>query len=650
MVLYIEELLQEREREKTIREQILDRIFSIISRISRDTPQGPVKNDFEVIDTEIGAEIDSKIDTGIDKEIDEKSIGKENECSEIFNALKILHEDITNILDERQNLVIQLRKKIKSLQKKDSTLKESKDKYRSLFNNIAEPIFIFDKESLRILDCNRIVFTQYGYSIEELKKMTPFGLHPVEDWGKIKKNILEKNINKTDTYKHLTKSGDRINVEILPDEITYEGKPAWLTIARDVTVRTRVEAKLKGAIEDAERAIKDAEQANVSSSHFLANMSHEIRTPMNGIIGITDLVLTTQLNPQQKEYLKLVKESASSLLVIINDILDISKIEAGKMNIELHKFNLIIPIKKVMDSFAIRAHKKHIKLAYDIRPDVPLNLMGDEGRFRQVLLNLIGNAIKFTHKGKVTVFVKKTRTSSKLQNNTAHEYVTLLFAVKDTGIGINFDKLNKIFDSFTQVDGTLTRNFGGTGLGLSISKQLIQLMGGSIEVESNKGKGSCFYFTLPFQIVKEADIHPLTEPPELPDSAQKGKKIAPGDVKILLAEDNPINKKLIVSLIKRKGWQIRTANNGIIALETLEKYNDFDLVLMDIQMPDMDGITATKKIRTREKWNNLPIIALTAHALKGDKESFLKAGMDDYLSKPINYKELYAIIRKHLKK
>ncbi len=522
------------------------------------------------------------------------------------------------------------RKQVEAEQKKlDQRLRDLQFYTRSLFEANIDALMTTDPSGI-ITDVNTQMEALTGCTRDELigAPVKSYFTNPERAEAAIKLVLSEKKI--TD-YELTACARDGKQTVVSYNATTFYDRGRTLqgvfAAARDITESKRVEVELQ-------QAKAAAESASQTKSDFLASMSHEIRTPMNAIIGIADLLAKTPLSPQQDKYVEIFRRASDNLLHLIDDILDLSKVEASQLDLEQTEFSLTDLLDKVTEMVAVPAHQKGLALVCEIAPDVPTDLVGDPTRLRQVLLNLLGNAIKFTESGEVALRV--------MPDGDCAVAGALRFTVSDTGIGIPGEKLAAVFERFIQADSSTTRRFGGSGLGLTISKRLVELMGGRIWVESGVGEGSVFSFAVPFEICAGV-CRPAAVPggvgPELPLAA----------LHILLVEDSPDNRTITLAYLQDTPYQIDIAENGAMACEKF-RAGHYDLVLMDRQMPVMDGLTATRAIRAWEQANHrppVPIIALTAAALKGDREKCVAAGCTAYLTKPIKQEVLLQAIRDH---
>jgi signal transduction histidine kinase/ActR/RegA family two-component response regulator len=398
--------------------------------------------------------------------------------------------------------------------------------------------------------------------------------------------------------------------------------------------RELLERRIRERTEELEEALLRAQAASEAKSEFLANMSHELRTPMNGVLGMIDITLESRLAPEQREQLETAQQCAYSLLALLNDILDLSKIEAGKMALEKIPFNLRVMLDECVKSQLPRAARNRIAIYADVKPSAPEEIVGDPLRIRQIVANLLSNAVKFTAEGSVRV-----RMSAK----TCGQDLLLEITVKDTGVGIPADKLPYIFDKFTQADGSVSRKYGGTGLGLAITRKLVEMHGGTIHVESEPGRGSAFHVALKCEVS-------AARPRRAPEPVSESPSAAPNTARILVVEDNAVNQKVVVTVLRKRGFTIEIASDGRDAIAKLKQAGPFDLVLMDVQMPVLDGLETTRAIRLEKRWRTLPIVAMTAHAMNGDRERCLEAGMNGYISKPVQAGHLLTVVDQYVRR
>jgi PAS domain S-box-containing protein len=506
----------------------------------------------------------------------------------------------------------------------------SEKRYRDLFN-YSQALICTHALNGKLISVNPAAQHALQYTEAEMVGKSIKEFVPLEQQSQFEANYLDvinTNGRSQGVFSVISKSGKKIYLLYQNYKVEEHGlEPYVIGFSQDITQRILAEQELL-------QAKKITEDSARAKETFLANMSHEIRTPMNGVLGIAGLLAKTVLDNQQQNYLKVIQDSANNLLAIVNDILDLEKIEAGKIQLEEIPFNVADKIMIAIQSFTFKAEEKGIRLSY--KNELPSNLLvnGDPYRLAQVLNNFLSNALKFTEQGAVTLV-----THIKFDKE---DWVAIEFMVEDSGIGIPPDKIKSIFDPFVQANTNTTRKYGGTGLGLSICKNLIEMQGGELWVESKEAQGTRFRFIIPY---KKYSTGPLKNEAPVANNYN-----SLGNRKVLVAEDVELNQFLARHIMESWGFEVVIADNGSKAIAALEQ-NDFDLILMDIQMPEMDGIQATQYIRRMDdqKKAGIPIIALTANALKGDSEKYMQAGMNDYLSKPFREENLFTIIKRNLK-
>ncbi len=546
-------------------------------------------------------------------------------------------------------------------------IRDSKERIEAIFNTVQSGIILVDRKSHKILDVNPAACKLLGFEPEEIvgkiccnfvcaskADSCPFDSKKKAEGGKeLMCNSEQKLIHADGTVVPVIKT---VNV------VTIEGREylleSFVDISRQKNQQTELRRmysklkKLKTNLEEeiafANRMAIEAETANIAKSEFLANMSHEIRTPLNGITGMVSLLLDTALNPKQKEYTDILGLSADNLHDIINRVLEYADIETERVKADKIEFNLKDLLKNISEVIKLKAQEKELRFTTAVSPDLPEFMTGDPDYLKQTLVNLGNNAVKFTHTGSICL-------SAATLSERADRKTSLHFSLRDTGIGISEEMQNVIFEKFMQADSSFTRKYGGIGLGLSISKHLVTLMGGEIGLRSVPEKGSEFWFTIPF-VNPENDQPPSRKTPQenlslgTPQhhSEDTGDFTIDDEPAILVAEDNLINQRVVLGLLKKMGYSADIAKNGLDAIKALEK-KEYHLVLMDIQMPEMDGLEATRHIRSTKSDtidHDIPIIAMTAHTLEKDRDMCFKAGMNDFISKPLSPEALSGVLNR----
>jgi PAS domain S-box-containing protein len=507
----------------------------------------------------------------------------------------------------------------------EEKLLDTEQKCRTVFEGALESIYVHDLQG-RFFDSNMQGYAQLGYTKDELMRMTIMDVDGRSEKAPEHLQILLRQGSHTFETELVRKDGSRFPVEINSQVIRYGDQRAILGVVRNITERKQMEQSLRSLANDLENRVRqrtlELEQANKAKTQFLANMSHEIRTPMAGVMGMTDLLLDQDIPKPLRDDLMVIRNSAVSVLSLLNDMFDLSRIEQDRFEFHPAEFDLRAMVRETMEQYEHEARSKNLEYTLGLDPALPERIICDRTRLGQVIKNLLTNAIKFTPAGKVSLDARVVERNK--------QSVTLEFVVTDTGIGIPREHQESIFQPFTQIDPSYSKRYGGMGLGLTISRTLVRRMGGEIEVRSEPGEGTRFSFTVTCEevhaeLAPEDRTYSLAELPSL---------------RILLAEDNPVNRLFLERALNNAGHEVELALDGRQALE-MNARNRYDLILMDIQMPEMNGIEAAQRIRSGGHGRrDIPIIALTAYAMKGDRENFLSAGMNGYVTKPVDFGEL----------